>query len=56
MKDGSCVTLGTGKGVTDLEESRAVLNATVKRIIPGADTEVRVLRSICTVDTSTLMA
>jgi hypothetical protein len=35
----SCVILGTGKGVTDLEEKRAALEAIVEHICPGRNAE-----------------
>ena len=36
----SCVILGTGEAVTDLEEKRAVLEGIVEHIIPGRNAEV----------------
>lgn len=36
----SCVILGTGKAVTDLEEKRAVLEGIVEHIVPGRNAEV----------------
>ena len=48
----SCVVLGTGEAVTDLEEKRAVLEAIVEHIVPGRNAEVRPLMSICMVNTS----
>ena len=50
----SCVILGTGKAVTDLEEKRAVLEAIVEHIVPGRNAEARPLMSICIVGTSSL--
>ena len=37
----SCVILGTGEAITDLEEKRAVLEAIVEHIVPGRNAEVR---------------
>ena len=37
----SCVILGQGEAVTDLEEKRAVLEGIVEHIIPGRNAEVR---------------
>ena len=48
----SCVILGTGEAVMDLEEKRAVLKAIVEHIVPGRNAEARPLMSICMVDTS----
>ncbi len=36
----SCVILGTGEAVTDLEEKRAVLEGIVEHIVPGRNAEV----------------
>lgn len=40
----SCVILGTGEAVTDLEEKRAVLEGIVEHIVPGRNAEVSLCR------------
>ena len=43
----SCVILGTGEAVTDLEEKRAVLEGIVEHIVPGRNAEVTPCRKPC---------
>ena len=47
----SCVILGTGEAITDLEEKRAVLEAIVEHIVPGRNVEVRSRMSIYMINT-----
>ena len=48
----SCVILGTGEAVTDLEEKRAVLEGIVEHIVPGRSAQVSACRCELTPATS----